>query len=140
MLVPIYILVLGALGVATYTDLKSRTIPNWLVLIVLGLGILNLFLQFELAPSYLISFGIGILVWGSLFYSRLMGGGDAKLMMVLSLLVLPGALFNLYLYILLAGALQALWWRFYVKDTHLPYALSILVGYVVWFVLTLVGI
>jgi len=127
-------LLIGLL-IAVYTDIKSRVIPNWLILITLFLGFLNFILNPE--PGYLISFGVGVITWGLLFYLKLFGGGDAKLMMVLSFFVLPVNLLTFYLCVLIAGALQALFWMCFKKSRELPYAVAIALGSVGYFILTL---
>ena len=131
----IYLGVLICLLGAIFYDLRFRLIPNWLIGLVLTFGFLNLSFHPELALQYLISLGIGVLVWGGLFYARLMGGGDAKLMMALSLLVLPMNLFVFYLCVLAIGAIQALTWLVAFKDKTLPYALAIGLGSVVFYLL-----
>ena len=124
-----------SLLIAVYTDIKSRVIPNWLIAGVLCLGLVHFFLEINF--EYLISFGIGVLVWGLFFYLKLFGGGDAKLMMGLSFFVLPVNLLTFYLCVLIAGALQALFWMCFKKSRELPYAVAIALGSVGYFILTL---
>jgi leader peptidase (prepilin peptidase)/N-methyltransferase len=91
----IYLLVLGAiLGAVVYFDLKSRIIPHWTVLALLGLGVLSLVARILLAPPPLGSAALPLLLdacAGALVVSlplgalcglrpQSIGGGDVKLL------------------------------------------------------------
>jgi len=136
MLLGVYLAVLMLLGIAIYTDVRTRTIPNWLVGLVGVLGFLHLMVHLESAHLYALSFLIGILVWGGLFHARAIGGGDAKLIMVLSLFVLPAGLVSFYLCVTIVGGLQALVALIFKQRKDLPYGVAIGVGSVLWFLLT----
>ena len=100
---------------------------------VLLLGLVHLGLNIQSASSYLISLAIGLVVWSVLFYAKVLGGGDAKLMMALSLFVLPSDLLMLYACVLIAGGLQAGIWMIFKKETHMPYAVAIAVGSLIYY-------
>jgi prepilin peptidase CpaA len=70
-----------ALALATLTDLRSRRIPNWLVLPFLLIGIavsVGLHGWHGLGQS-LAGIGLGALIYGVLFWMGGMGMGDVKL-------------------------------------------------------------
>lgn len=136
----IYLTLAFLLIVSSYTDLKSRLIPNWLVLAVLGLGLVQVGLDLENVVSYGWSFLVGLLVWGGLFHFRLMGGGDAKLMIALSVWVLLPELLTLYLCVAIAGGVQAGIWFLLKKERELPYGVAISLGSVLFFIMNKPGL
>jgi prepilin peptidase CpaA len=72
---------LAVLGVATFTDLRSRRIPNWLVLPFLLAGIVVSFWM-QGWHGLVQSLGgalLGLVVYGVLFWMGGMGAGDVKL-------------------------------------------------------------
>ncbi len=88
-------LALVALVIGSYTDWKTREVPDWLSmgLIVLGLGTRLIFAIFAQSGWYLLEGVLGfilffVLAW-VMFYSGQWGGGDSKLLMGL------GAVFGL---------------------------------------------
>lgn len=66
--------------VAAGWDIRSRTIPNWLSLVILTGGVLMLALVWPTADalSHLAHFAIALIGAMALFAFRLWGGGDAK--------------------------------------------------------------
>jgi prepilin peptidase CpaA len=68
--------------IAALTDIRSRTIPNWLVVAGLIAGFtLNTYLQGW--PGLLLAaggFGLSLLIYLPMYLLRAMGGGDVKLM------------------------------------------------------------
>lgn len=136
----LYLTLAVLLLLAIYTDLKYRLIPNWLVLVVFGLGLIQIGLDLENAVSYGWSFLVGLLVWGGLFQFRLMGGGDAKLMMALSVWVLLPELLTLYLCVAIAGGVQAGIWLLLKKERELPYGVAISLGSVLFFIMNKPGL
>ena len=70
------------LGVATFTDLRSRRIPNWLVLPFLGAGVLAScwFHGWHGLGQSLSGAGLGLLLFGVFFLVGGMGAGDVKLL------------------------------------------------------------
>lgn len=77
------------LGVTIVTDLKSRTIPNWLTLMVALLGVAFCLMSgLPFWPELSLRLGQAVLVlagFGFLFSRGLMGGGDVKLIAALAL-------------------------------------------------------
>ncbi len=129
----IYAVVLVALCAVVYWDWRWRRIPNWLNGIVFLAAAAHAILMGDLMSVYALSFFIGALIWGGLFYIKAIGGGDAKLLMALSALVLPANLLWFYLCVTLCGAVQALYWRYVKKSNDLPYGIAIAAGSLICF-------
>jgi prepilin peptidase CpaA len=99
---------LAVLSIAAFIDVRDRLIPNRLVILTFGGG---LFLQLSVAPhqvwlSLAICFGIFV---GLAFAARhnAIGGGDAKMIAAVTLLVPPDRVLSLLLEIALAGGFVA---------------------------------
>lgn len=99
---------LAALLVAAMIDFKHRIVPNRLVLLIAGCGIV---LRLLSAPGLI---WINLLVAASLFVmlGRLshrdwMGGGDAKLIAAVTLLAPPAGIVKLLLNVTLAGGVMS---------------------------------
>ena len=136
------------LVVATFTDLRSRRIPNWLVLPFLAIGIAvsgwvhgwhGLGQSFE-------GLGLGLLIYGFLFWMGGMGAGDVKLAAAIGAWIGPNQLFIALVVTAMAGGIMVLVWalfRGYLKDlfkgagNHLrrkmPYAPAIAIGTLISF-------
>jgi prepilin peptidase CpaA len=82
--------VVGVVTIATFTDLRSRRIPNWLVYPFLLLGIVSSPWRFDWqAGSHGFGWhglgqcfeglGLGFLIYGIMFFMGGMGAGDVKL-------------------------------------------------------------
>lgn len=103
-------IVAGITLTAAFTDLRSRIIPNWLVVTGLASGfVLNILLAgwTGLSQSCL-GFGLALLIYVPLFILRAMGGGDVKLMAAVGSLVGPQNWFLIFLLASIAGGLYAL--------------------------------
>jgi prepilin peptidase CpaA len=79
---PLQIVLAVVAGAAAVSDLRSRSIPNWLTLGGLVAGFVA---QIALggwagAKAAALGFGLALLVYLPLFALRAMGGGDVKLM------------------------------------------------------------
>jgi len=113
------------LSIAAWQDIKTRTVSNRLVLIgfigLVGLQILG-------QSMHLLSLIIGILIGLTLWKFKFFGGGDSKLIMLISAAFLHTELITLYSFIAVIGALQALWFLKYKPQKTLPYAVAILMG------------
>jgi prepilin peptidase CpaA len=112
---------LFVLCVATFTDLRSRRIPNWLVIPFMLAGIavspwrpdwqgkMHGFGWYGLGQSFE-GLGLGILVFGFLFWLGGMGGGDLKLCAALGAWIGPMQLFFAMVYAGMAGGVMVLCW------------------------------
>lgn len=110
---------------AIYFDIKKRQIPNDLVLSgVLILLALQTYQQSWQPLSLLVGIFIGLSLWQLKF----MGGGDSKLLMLVSAAFAPTYLLTLYLCISLMGGLQAALALCLGHDKKLPYVVAIGAG------------
>jgi Flp pilus assembly protein protease CpaA len=87
------ILAFSLLAVGSYTDIKTREVPDWLSYggIVLGLvlrGGISLYLgDYSLIVYGAIGFAVFFLIGCAMFYTGQWGGGDSKILMALGALV-----------------------------------------------------
>jgi prepilin peptidase CpaA len=112
------------LSVATFTDVRSRRIPNWLVLPFLACGILvsSWLHGWRGAAQSLEGAGLGILVFGLFFWMGGMGAGDVKLCAAIGAWIGPGQLLiALLLTGLVGGAMALIWaaWGGFLKELFL---------------------
>ncbi len=102
------------LTVSTFTDLRSRRIPNWLVLPFLAAGILVSFgpksWQGVGILQSLAGIGLGLLLFGILAWMGGMGMGDVKLCAAIGAWVGPHQLFLALVITGIAGGLMAFVW------------------------------
>jgi len=100
------------LSVATFTDLRSRRIPNWLVFpfFVCGVLVSSWFHGWHGAAQSLEGAALGILVYGILFWMGGMGAGDVKLCAAIGAWIGPGQLLIALVLTGLVGGLMALIW------------------------------
>jgi prepilin peptidase CpaA len=73
--------VLGLLLVAVcVSDLRSRRIPNWLVLLIVGFGLANAVAGASVSglARAAASVGVGLILWLPFYLLRMMGAGDVK--------------------------------------------------------------
>ena len=105
---PILIVVL----IATATDLRSRRIPNWLVLPFLAAGIaISAWLWgWHGAGQSLEGVALGMVLYGALFVAGGMGAGDVKLCAAIGAWIGPQQLFLALIFTALAGGVMALGW------------------------------
>jgi prepilin peptidase CpaA len=109
------------LAVATFTDLRSRRIPNWLVLpfLVAGIAVSGWFHGWHGIGQSLAGVALGILIFGFLFWMGGMGAGDVKLCAAIGAWIGPNQLFlALVLTGLAGGVMVLLWaaWGGFLKD------------------------
>jgi len=122
-------LVFFVLFVAAFTDLKNRIIPNTLIFGgIMSLLFYILFFSTHSLPEHLWGFIIGIFVFYSFFVLKIFGGGDSKLMMFVSLYFGASFLFSVCLWVFMIGGLQALFYRYFLHQKSVPYAVSITLG------------
>lgn len=98
------------LGVATFTDLRSRRIPNWLVFPFFGCGVVvSTWLHgWQGAEQSFMGAGLGLLIYGFLFWMGGMGAGDVKLCAAIGAWIGPYQLFLALVMTGLAGGVMAL--------------------------------
>ncbi len=127
-----------ALLFAAFTDIRSRTIYNWLNLaIAAGAPAFWWASGMALWPDVAIQLGIAALAFAffaGLFALRMMGGGDVKLLTALALWIEPSAFLQLLVIMALAGgALTIVMGVYHVmrrrKDKlQIPYGVAIAFG------------
>ncbi len=103
------------LAVATYTDLRSRRIPNWLVLPFLPIGIaVSAWLHgWHGVEQSLAGLGVGLLIFGLFFWMGGMGAGDVKLCAAIGAWIGPSQLFIALVLTGLAGGVMVIAWAAY---------------------------
>ena len=109
------------LVVATFTDLRNRRIPNWLVFPFLLAGIavspwrqnwpgIGRGLGWHGVGQSFAGFGVGLLVCGIFFWMGGMGAGDVKLCAAIGAWIGPSQLFLALVVTGLAGGVMVLVW------------------------------
>jgi prepilin peptidase CpaA len=100
------------LGVATYTDLRSRRIPNWLVLpfLVAGFAVSGWLYGWHGIFQSLEGAGLALAIYGLLFFMGGMGAGDVKLCIAIGAWVGPSQLFFALVITGMVGGVMALCW------------------------------
>jgi len=100
------------LAVATFTDLRSRRIPNWLVLPFMASGIVVLSWQhgWHGLEQSLAGLGLGALLYGVLAMLGGMGMGDVKLCAAIGAWIGPSQLIIALVVTGIAGGVMALCW------------------------------
>jgi prepilin peptidase CpaA len=136
-------------AVATVTDLRSRRIPNWLVLPFLPLGVVvsGWFEGWHGVEHSLAGAGLGILIFGILYWKFGMGAGDVKLCAAIGAWIGPNQFLIAVVLIAVAGGIVILLWAITRKllqlvgrksseeasmsglmQTQMPYAPAIAIG------------
>ena len=97
-------------AVAAINDLRSRTIPNWLVLAGIAGGFtLNPWISgWPGLKDASLGFGVALLVYLPLFLLRAMGGGDVKLMAAVGSLSGPQNWLVIFVLTAIVGGVVAL--------------------------------
>jgi prepilin peptidase CpaA len=136
------------LAVATFTDLRNRRIPNWLVVPFLVIGLVASAWQqgWHGLGHSLAGLGLGLLIYGFLFWMGGMGAGDVKLAAAIGAWIGPNQLFIALVVTAMAGGIMVLGWALFggfLKDlfkgagNHLkrkmPYAPAIAIGTLISF-------
>jgi prepilin peptidase CpaA len=146
--------VLLVVTVATITDLRSRRIPNWLVLpfLPLGIAVSAWFGGWHGLEQSLEGAGLGILIFGILYWKFGMGAGDVKLCAAIGAWIGPSQFLIAVVLTALAGGLVILIWTLCrgilllvgrrtreeasfgrLMETKMPYAPAIAIGTLVSF-------
>lgn len=102
----------AVLAVATFTDLRSRRIPNWLVLPFLGMGLgVSAWLHgWRGLGQSAEGMALGLVVFGVLHLMGGMGAGDVKLAAAIGAWVGPRQLMLALVVTGLAGGVMAVGW------------------------------
>lgn len=97
-------------AIAAATDLHSRTIPNWLVVIglVLGFGLNTYVYGWAGLWAASLGFGLALALYIPLYLLRAMGGGDVKLMAAVGALAGPKDWFTIFVLASILGGAIAL--------------------------------
>lgn len=100
----------AVVALATYTDLRSRRIPNWLVVPFFGAGVLVScwFHGWHGLVQSLGGAGLGLLSFGVLFMMGGMGAGDVKLFAAIGAWIGPAQLLIALVLTALVGGAMAL--------------------------------
>lgn len=99
-------------AIASITDLRSRRIPNWLVLpfLLLGVGVSTWNQGWHGLGQSAAGMGMGLVVFGLLFLIGGMGAGDVKLFAAIGAWIWPHQLFIALVLVSLAGGVLVLGW------------------------------
>lgn len=101
-----------ALLYAAFTDIRSRTIANWLnIAIAVGAPVYWWASGLAIWPGVAMQFGVALAafaVFAGLFAVGMMGGGDVKLLTVLALWIEPSGFLQLLFVMAIAGGILTL--------------------------------
>ena len=103
------------LAVATFTDLRYRRIPNWLVLpfLLVGIAVSGWLHGWHGIGQSIAGMGVGVLIYGILYWMAGMGAGDVKLCAAIGAWIGPGQLFIALVITAIVGGIMALCWAAY---------------------------
>lgn len=95
---------------AAFSDIRSRSIPNWLTLGGIAAGVaLNTYSTGLAGLKFAaIGFGVAALIFLPLFMIRFLGGGDVKLMAAVGTLAGAANLFGIFIFDAIFGGVVAL--------------------------------
>ena len=100
------------LAVATFTDLRSRRIPNWLVLpfLVAGFAVSGWLHGWQGLLQSGEGAGLALLIYGALFWMGGMGAGDVKLCIGIGAWIGPSQFLLALVITAMAGGVMAVCW------------------------------
>lgn len=103
---------LTVLAIATFTDVRSRRIPNWLVLpfLVIGVVVSGWTQGWHGVGQSLMGIGLGAFVLGFFCWMGGMGMGDMKLCAAVGAWIGPAQLMVALVVMAMAGGIMALGW------------------------------
>lgn len=110
MFITIALFVLSLLAIATVCDLRTREIPDWISMTIGGVAVIASLLNWwDLAIVWVFAGGVlGLVIGCSLFRFARLGGGDAKLIIALGMLVGPIGLWIVLFGMAIAGGVLSL--------------------------------
>jgi prepilin peptidase CpaA len=102
--------VLGLLIVATISDVRSREVPDWVSVVIGLVGLLSAALDWlGIGLEWVLAGGaLGLVIGYSLFVFASFGGGDAKLIAALGMIVGPVGLLIVLFGMAIAGGVLSL--------------------------------
>lgn len=102
----------AVLAVASFTDLRSRRIPNWLVLpfLIGGIAVSTIWHQWTGLGHSVAGIAVGASIFGILYALGGMGMGDLKLFAAVGAWIWTGQLLFALVLTAIAGGLMALCW------------------------------
>lgn len=104
------LLTISLVAIATICDLRSREIPDWISLVMLGFGLtasISGLSGLSISQS-LLGLTLGFALTAPLFYLGGIGGGDVKLVSALGSLLGPTGLLTALFWVAIAGGVLAL--------------------------------
>jgi prepilin peptidase CpaA len=106
---------LAVLAVATFTDLRSSSIPNWLVLpfLLAGIAVSGWLHGWHGIGQSFAGLGLGVLIYGFFFCLGGMGAGDVKLCAAIGAWIGPGQLFIALVLTGIVGGIMVLCWAIF---------------------------
>ncbi len=109
-MLPLAIITIGLLALATVCDLRGREIPDSISLLLLVCGLVAAACGWTSMPliQALIGIGIGLAVTAPLFYLGGIGGGDVKLVAALGAVLGPIGLLLALFWMAIGGGVLAL--------------------------------
>jgi prepilin peptidase CpaA len=101
-----------AVVVATVTDLRSRIVPNWLVFpfLLAGIAVSVVLDGWHGLGQSMMGLGLGLLIYGALFWMGSMGAGDVKLAAAIGAWIGPSQLFFALFATAIAGGIMVIGW------------------------------
>ena len=121
---------------AVFFDLKTRCIPNNLTYFAgIFSFILILFLPNFIFSSHLLGALICFVCFSILFFLKLMGGGDVKLLTLVGFWCSIESILPVLLLIFIFGGGQALLAKYIFKQNSIPYAVAIFLGFLSYYLL-----
>jgi len=127
------------LTTAAVLDLRSRRIPDWIPLALLGAGVVLVVARLDAVPWVHRALGIcvGFAIGAMLFYGRVLGGGDAKLMAGMGACLGLPILMVVFLFSSIVGGAFAYWAR-RRGEREVAYAPALALGTCVFWIVTFV--
>jgi prepilin peptidase CpaA len=106
----VVLLALGTLITIAYSDVRTRRIPNVLVGVIAALGLVRITFIGDVtaASNTFIATAVVFTIGFLLFWSDVLGGGDAKLLAAMALLVGSQDLFCFLFFMSMCGGILAL--------------------------------